>query len=99
MKATKQKINVEIFILTFQNNYDTGISELSIFSEIIKKISQESKKAGYKKLFTLEERNFLDEIYSQLVPDNKAPNIQEFQKINLERKDEFYNEEQLEEGI
>jgi hypothetical protein len=76
MELSKEKINVEIFNVSFQNDYDTGLNELEIFANIVKKWHKESSKSGFKKLFNNNEREMITGLYDNLFNREKPPSVQ-----------------------
>lgn len=75
MEAHRERVNIEIFTMSFENNLDTGISELDVFKKIIKKVHKDAVMAGFKNKYTKAERSVIEEINTQLFGEEVVQNI------------------------
>jgi uncharacterized protein YacL len=92
MEVDIQRVNVEVMSISFENNYETKVNELDIFKSIIKKWYKEAAKAGFKKLFSTQEREFIDELYNSFVGEIIALQVSELGN-NIKNVDTEFNEE------
>jgi len=75
MQLSKERINVEMFNISLENDHETGVNELETFAEVIKKCNTESKKSGFKKVFNGTERSLIEGIYKILFKEDGSPQI------------------------
>ena len=100
MNIERERVNVDLFTLTLQTNYETGDNETLTFSNIIKKLVKECSTKGFKKsIFNKEEIKLIEELSEIFVPDeeNKNSTLVNLAQPELPRHEEKYNEEELEE--
>lgn len=75
MELSKERVNIEMFNISFQNDYDTGSNELEIFASIVKKWNKEATKPGYKKTFNVGERALIESLYKVLFKEDGGVNV------------------------
>lgn len=69
MEVDFQRVNVEQLVITLQNDLIGGTSELKIWGEIITILYKESGRAGFKKMFSADQRELIEEMYNTFVND------------------------------
>jgi len=76
MELTYNKINVEIYTISFKNDLDTGEKELDLFRGLVKKLYEESKKAGFRNRYSVKEKDFIKELYTNSIGEDAGPDVQ-----------------------
>jgi hypothetical protein len=72
MELEHQKVNYESFIISLTVDHLGGINELDTFKGILKKLSTDSKKVGYKTKYTMLERELIDELALNILGEDKG---------------------------
>lgn len=79
MEIERQRVNIEQYTLTFQNDLDSGMNELEIFMNVVNKWHTETKRAGFKKLFNSDEVGLINQLHEAF----KMSNTQQGQSSNI----------------
>jgi len=82
MEVEIQKINIDQVVLTFVNDPSSGLKEIDTLAGLIKKLTRESRKVGFKKSFDADEQELINELY-------------EYQKKNLKDIKTYYLNEKF----
>lgn len=69
MQIQRDRVNIATATLQFTKDFDTEEGDLEVFVGLIKKLYGETRKAGFKKMFNLEEQSLITDIYEELIGD------------------------------